>query len=66
VVKPTALRQAVGFLQTEFEMSQRRAFKELGYCRASVQYQAVRDAAMKLVARLRALASERHRGGTAG
>ena len=38
MVKPTAFREAVGYLQTEFEMSQRRACKVLGYCRASVQY----------------------------
>jgi putative transposase len=61
MVKPTAYRQAVGFLQTEFEMSQRRACKVLGYCRASVQYRSLRDPAEALVARLRELATLRPR-----
>jgi putative transposase len=63
MVKPTAYRQAVGFLQTEFEMSQRRACKVLGYCRASVQYRSRRDPATALVARLRELATQRPRCG---
>jgi putative transposase len=63
MVKPTAFRQAVGYLQTEFEMSQRRACKVLGYCRASVQYRSLRDPAEALVARLRELATQRPRWG---
>jgi putative transposase len=61
MVKPTALRLAVGCPQTEFEMSQRRACKVLGHCRASVQYRSLRDPAEALVARLRELATLRPR-----
>lgn len=50
MAKRTAFRQAVGYLQTELEMSQRRACKVLGYCRPSVQYRSLRNPAEALVA----------------
>lgn len=62
-MKPTAFRQAVGFLQTDFQMSQRRACRALGFCRASAQYQSRREPAAPLVAKLRELAAQRPRWG---
>jgi putative transposase len=63
MVKPTAWRQAVGYLQTEFEMSVRRACRVLGVCRATAQYRSRREAPTALVERLRELATERPRWG---
>ena len=40
MVKPAAYRQAVGFLQSEFEMSERRACRVLGRARSSCRYKA--------------------------
>lgn len=63
MVKPTALRQAVGVLQADFSMSQRRACKALGFARSSCQYQSQRPLATDLIERLRALAAKRPRFG---
>ncbi len=63
MVKPTAWRHAVGFLQTDFEMSQRRACSVLGVCRATAQYRSRRASPAPLVAKLRELATERPRWG---
>ena len=40
MVKPAAYRQAVGFLQSEFEMSERRACRVFGRARSSCRYKA--------------------------
>lgn len=61
MVKPTAMWQAVGYLQSEFEMSQRRACRVLGSCRASAQYRSRREPAADLVSKLRELAAQRPR-----
>jgi putative transposase len=53
----------VGFLQTDFEMSQRRACRVLAVCRATAQYRSRREPPASLVARLRELATERPRWG---
>jgi putative transposase len=63
MVKPTAWRQAVGFLQTDFEMSERRACRVLGVCRATAQYRSRRADPTPLVAKLRELATQRPRWG---
>lgn len=63
MVKPTAWRQAVGYLQTEFEMSERRACRVLGVCRATAQYRSRREPPTRLIERLRELATERPRWG---
>jgi putative transposase len=57
------MRQAVGYLQSEFKMSERRACKVLGFCRSSAQYQARREDPAELVAKLRELATQRPRWG---
>ncbi len=57
------MRQAVGYLQSEFKMSERRACKVLGFCRASAQYRARREDPAELVAKLRELATQRPRWG---
>jgi len=62
-VKPAAMRQAVGFLQTDFEMSERRACGVLEFCRSSAQYQSRREDPAELVAKLRELATQRPRWG---
>lgn len=63
MVKPTAYRQAVGFLMAEFEFSLRRACRALGFNRSSWHYQSRRPQQSELVERLRALASQRPRWG---
>jgi putative transposase len=63
MVKPTAFREAVGFLRTDFKMSERRACRVLGFCRASAQYQSRRESPEQLVAKLRELATLRPRWG---
>jgi putative transposase len=63
MVKPTAWRHAVGFLQTDFEMSERRACRVIGVCRATAQYRSRRTDPAPLVAKLRELAAVRPRWG---
>jgi putative transposase len=63
MVKPTAFREAVGFLRTDFKMSERRACRVLGFCRASAQYESRRESPEQLVAKLRELATQRPRWG---
>ncbi len=62
-MKPTAWRHAVGFLLADFKMSERRACRVLGVCRATAQYRSRRESPALLVARMRELASERPRFG---
>src|SRR5215475_7476633 len=63
MVKPTAFRRAVGMLQADFAMSQRRACRTLGFARSSCQYQTRRSTPMELLERMRALAARRPRFG---
>jgi putative transposase len=63
MVTPAAHREAVAYLQSTWEMSQRRACRVIGTDRASVRYQATRPDDGHLRERLRALAQERRRFG---
>ena len=63
MVTPAAHREAAGYLQSTYEMSQRRACRVIGSDRASVRYQATRPADGALRERLKALAQERRRFG---
>jgi putative transposase len=63
MVKPAALRRAVGCLQSELQVSQRRACRALGFSRASCRYRAREGVAAPLVAELRRHAARRPRFG---
>ena len=63
MVKPTAYRQAVGFLRGEFEMSERRACSALGFHRSSCRYVATRTMVQGLLDDIRAHAAARPRFG---
>jgi putative transposase len=63
MVRPADYRRAVGFLQADHQMSERRACRVLGFCRASAQYQPRREVPTELVAKLRELAARRPRWG---
>jgi putative transposase len=63
MVKPAAYRQAVGFLQGEFEFSERRACRVLGHARSSCRYAPRRTMVQALVDELRQHAAERPRFG---
>jgi len=63
MVKPAAYREAVGFLQSEFEMSERRACRVLGFRRSSHRYVHRRTLVPALLAELRAHAAARPRFG---
>ena len=63
MVTPAAHREAAGYLQSTYEMSQRRACRVIGTDRASVRYQATRPDDGALRERLKALAQERRRFG---
>jgi len=63
VVTPAAHREAAAYLQSTYEMSERRACRVIGADRASVRYQATRPDDGALRERLKALAQERRRFG---
>jgi putative transposase len=63
MVKPTAYRQAVGFVMAELNLSLRRACSALGFARSSWSYKSRRPPQVELVKKLRALASKRPRWG---
>jgi hypothetical protein len=63
MVKPTAYREAVGFLQSEFEFSERRACSVVGHARSSCRYVARRTMVLGLLDELRQDAVERPRFG---
>jgi putative transposase len=63
VVTPAAHREAAAYLQSTYEMSERRACRVIGTDRTSVRYQATRPKTMASCARLKALAQERRRFG---
>lgn len=60
---PAAHREAAGYLQATYEMSERRACRLIGADRASVRYRATRPDDGALRERLKALAQERRRFG---
>ena len=63
MVKPTARRQAVGFIRASFEFSERRACRALGFSRSSHRYAGRRKEPAELIERLRAHAASRPRFG---
>ena len=63
MVTPAAHREAAAYLQSTYEMSERRACRVIGADRASVRYQATRPDDGPLRERLKALAQERRRFG---
>ncbi len=63
MVTPAAHREAAAYLQSTYEMSQRRACRVISTDRTSVRYQAVRPDDTHLRERLKALAQERRRFG---
>ena len=62
-MKPAAYRQAVGFLRSEFEFSERRACRILGHARSSCRYVPRRTMVQALLDELRQHAVERPRFG---
>ena len=60
---PAAHREAAAYLQSTYEMSERRACRVIGADRASVRYAAKRPDNGVLRERLKALAEERRRFG---
>lgn len=63
MVTPAAHREAAAYLQSAYEMSERRASRLIGADRTSVRYQAKRPDDAALRERLKALAHERRRFG---
>lgn len=63
MVKPTDFRHAVGFLRSEFDMSERRACTTLGYARSSCRYVARRPLVPGLLDDMRRHAAQRPRFG---
>ena len=63
MVTPVAHREAAAYLQSTYEMSERRAGRVIGTDRTSVRYQTTREDDGVLRARLTALAQERRRFG---
>ena len=63
MVTPAAHREAAAYLQSTYEMSERRACRVIGADRTSMRYQAVRPDDAALRERLKALAQERRRFG---
>jgi putative transposase len=63
MVTPAAHRKAADYLQSTYEMSERRACRVLGVDRATVRYQSTRPNDEMLRERLKGLAHERRRFG---
>jgi putative transposase len=63
MVTPAVEREAVAYLSTEHEMSERRACQLLQCCRMTVRYNSVRADDQSLRDRMRAIAHERRRFG---
>jgi putative transposase len=63
MVTPAAHREAAGYLQLTYKMSQRRACRVISTDRTSVRYRATRPDDGHLRERLKALAQERRRFG---
>src|SRR5205823_3690631 len=63
MVTPAARRQAAGFLQADFDVSERRACSVIGLPRATCRYESVKLEDPQLRKDLRQLAAERPRFG---
>lgn len=63
MVRPAVRRQAVGLIQAELKLSQRRSCHALGFARSSHAYQSRRAPPTELLEKLRSLASRRPRFG---
>jgi putative transposase len=63
VVSPVARRSAAGYLQTAYEVSERRACRVLGLARSTKRYQHQRADLDRLVARIWALSEQYPRAG---
>jgi putative transposase len=63
MVRPAALRQAVGFVQAQFEVSARRACRIVGCPRSTWSYLARKPSSEGLVSRMKELAWQRPRFG---
>jgi putative transposase len=63
MVTPAAERDAVAYLRTEHEMSERRACQLLQCCRMTVRYASVKPDDTVLRDRMKAIAHERRRFG---
>lgn len=63
MVTPQEQREAVAYLKTAHEVSERRACRALGVLRALFRYRSTRPPDIKLRERLKVLAGERHRFG---
>jgi putative transposase len=63
MVRPAARRQAVEYLRTAYQLSERSSCRALGMPRATQRYRSLKESPDPLVARLRALAALRPRAG---
>jgi putative transposase len=63
MVTPAAKREAVAYLRSAFEMSERRACRMLGCTRMTIRYRLRRPYEAELRERLRTLAHARRRFG---
>ena len=63
MVTPAAEREAITYLRTAFEMSERRACRVIDCCRMTVRYVAIRQDDAVLRERMKAIAHERRRFG---
>jgi putative transposase len=63
MVKPASKRRAVGYLQQAFGLSERRACRVVGLCRATARYQVTRVDPPDLVKDLLKLAADKPRYG---
>lgn len=63
MVKPAVCREAVGWAQQAYEVSERRACRVLGFERSSHRYESRKKSPLELIAKLRALAAKRPRFG---
>jgi putative transposase len=63
MVRPAARRQAVRYVQTTYQLSERSSCRALGVARASHRYESRRESPEPLLVRMRALAAARPRAG---
>jgi putative transposase len=63
MVRPAVRREAVGLVQAELKLSQRKACRALGFSRTSARYQSHRPVPVELLAKLKAHAAKRPRFG---
>jgi putative transposase len=63
MVKPAAFRRVLSWAREQFELSERRACRALGFSRSTAQYRSVKPMDEKLIEEMRQLAQERPRFG---